>query len=85
MKIVNKKKFIVRIIEILIIIATIILTIISIDYATKMRGYDAFGGEYLIPILGLLIILVIETIYEESEEKKKYENRKTNKGRNKKA
>lgn len=71
MKIVNKKKFIVRIIEILIIIATIILTIISIDYATKMRGYDAFGGEYLIPILGLLIILVIETVYEESEEKKK--------------
>ncbi len=85
MKIVNKKKFIVRIIEILIIIATIILTIISIDYATKMRGYDAFGGEYLIPILGLLIILVIEAIYEESEEKKKYENRKANKGRNKKA
>lgn len=71
MKIVNKKKFIVRIIEILIIIATIILTIISIDYATRMRGYDAFGGEYLIPILGLLIVLVIETIYEESEEKKK--------------
>lgn len=67
MKIVNKKKFIVRIIEILIIIATIILTIISIDYATKMRGYDAFGGEYLIPILGLLIILVIEAIYEESD------------------
>ena len=33
----------------------------------------------------LLIILVIEAIYEESEEKKKYENRKANKGRNKKA
>ena len=57
MKIVNKKKFIVRIIEILIIIATIILTIISIDYATKMRGYDAFGVEYLIFYLILLHFL----------------------------
>lgn len=71
MKIVNKKKFIVRIIEILIIIATIVLTIISIDYATKMRGYEAFGGEYLIPILGLLIVVIIEDAYEESENKKK--------------
>ena len=71
MKIVNKKKFIVRIIEILIIIATIILTILAINYANKIRGYSAMGGEYLIPILGLLIILVIETVYEESEEKKK--------------
>lgn len=71
MKIVNKKKFIVRIIEILIIIATIVLTILAINYANKIRGYSAMGGEYLIPILGLLIILVIETVYEESEEKKK--------------
>ena len=71
MKIVNKKKFIVRIIEILVIIATIILTILAINYANKIRGYSAMGGEYLIPILGLLIILVIETVYEESEEKKK--------------
>ena len=71
MKIIDKKKFIVRIIEILIIIATIVLTIISINYATKIRGYEALGGEYLIPILGLLLILIIETIHEESEEKKK--------------
>ena len=70
MKIVNKKKLIVRIIEILIIIATIILTILAINYANKIRGYSAMGGEYLIPILGLLVILVIETVYEESEEKK---------------
>lgn len=71
MKIVNKKKFIVRIIEILIITATIILTILAINYTNEIRGYSAMGGEYLIPILGLLIILVIETVYEESEEKKK--------------
>jgi hypothetical protein len=70
-KIVNKKKFIVRIIELLVIIATIILTIVSINYANKIRGHQAYGGEYLVPVLGLLIILVIETIYKESENNKK--------------
>ena len=71
MKIVNKKKFLVRILEIAIIIGTIILTILAINYANKIRGHIAYGGEYLIPIGGLLIILVIETIYEESESKKR--------------
>lgn len=70
MKIINRKKFIVRIIEIVIVIATIILTLVSINYANKIRGHIAYGGEYLIPVFGLLLILVIETIYEESEEKK---------------
>ena len=70
MRIINKKKFIVRILEILIIIATIILTILYIKYATKIRGHQAFGGEYLVPVLGLIIILVLESILEESEEKK---------------
>lgn len=78
MKLVNKKKFIVRILEVLIIIATIILTIVSINYANKIRGCQAIGGEYLVPVLGLLLILIIETIYEESENKKA-ENRRTNK------
>ena len=81
MKIVNKKKFIIRILELLTIIATIILTIKSIQYATKIRGHQAFGGEYLVPILGLIIVLVLETILEESENKK-HENRKSNKRRN---
>lgn len=80
MKISNKKKFAIRIIEILIIIATIIFTILAINYANKVRGYEAVGGEYLIPMLGLVIILIIETIYEESE--KRNENRRTNKRRN---
>ena len=78
MKVVNKKKFIIRILEVLIIIATIILTIVSINYANKIRGYKASGGEYLVPVLGVLLILVIETIYEESENKKA-ENKRTNK------
>lgn len=71
MKIVNKKKFLVRILEMFVFIGTIILTILAINYTNKVRGHIAYGGEYLIPIGGLLIILVIETIYEESESKKR--------------
>lgn len=70
MKVSNKKKFIVRVIEVLIIIATIIFTILAIHYARKIRGYDAIGGEYLIPILGLIAIQIIEDIYQESSKKK---------------
>ena len=71
MRILNKKKFTIRIIEILIIIATIIFTILAIKYATAVRGYDAIGGEYLIPIIGLLIVMIIEDIYQENEKKGK--------------
>lgn len=74
MKIVNRKKFITRILEILVIIGTIILTPLAINYANQLRGHEAFGGEYLIPLLGLVVILIIETILEESENKK-YEKR----------
>ncbi len=70
MKRINKKKLIVRILELLVILATIILTPIAIKCATETRGYNAIGGEYLLPILALIIILIIETIYEESEDKK---------------
>lgn len=69
-KIVNKKKFIIRIIELLVIIATIVLTIKAVQYATIIRGYKGYGGEYLVPILGLIIVLVLESILEESENKK---------------
>lgn len=67
---INKKKFIIRILELLIIIATIILTPIAIKYATAVRGYEAVRGEYFIPLLGLVIIMIIETIYEESKQQK---------------
>ena len=56
---VNKKKLIVRILELLVIIATIILTPMAIKYATAVRGYEAVGGEYLLPIFALVIILII--------------------------
>lgn len=71
MRKINKKKLIVRILELLVIIATIILTPMAIKYATAVRGYDAIGGEYLIPIIGLLIVLIIEDVYQESEKKRK--------------
>ena len=70
MKVVNKGKLISRIIEFLIIIGTIILTPKAIIYANICRGYKGYGGEYIIPVLGLLAILVIETILEEREVKK---------------
>mgnify|MGYP001101995506 CR=1 FL=1 len=50
-----------RILEILIIIAIIKITPIAINYANEIRHYKAFGGEYLIPILGLLTVFGIET------------------------
>lgn len=71
LRIKNKKKLIVRIIELLVIIATIILTIVAINYATRLRGHKAYGGEYCIPLLGGIAIMVIEEIYQESENKKK--------------
>ena len=46
----NKRKFIARIIELLIIIATIILTALSINYANRIRGHQSIGGEYLVPL-----------------------------------
>lgn len=71
MKIVNKKKFIVRILEVAVLIGIFILTPIAINYANSLRGYKAFGGEYLIPVLGLTIIMIIETIFEETQKSKR--------------
>ena len=70
MKIINKRKFITRIIETIIIVGTFILTPMAINFATIERGYKAYGGEYLIPLIGLVIIMLIETIYEEGGKKK---------------
>ena len=78
MKISDKKKFIVRVIEILVIIVTIIVTPIAIKYATAVRGYEAVGVEYLLPIFAFVIILIIETIYEASEESKKIKKMEEN-------
>lgn len=68
-----KVRIIVRIVQLVIIILTLILTKIVINYAFIERGYEAIGGEYLIPILGLLIVVIIEDEY------RKYKNRKEEK------
>lgn len=68
---INKAKLIIRILELLTIIGTIILMPIAIKYATATRGYEAVGGEYLLPILALVIVLILETILEEIEGYKK--------------
>jgi len=65
MEVLDKKKFIVRIIETIIVITAIIITPIAIVYANKIRGHIAYGGEWLIPIISLILLLVIETIYAE--------------------
>jgi len=63
MRIVNKKKFVTRILEILVVIVTIILTLKAIKYTNQIRGYQAIGGEYLIPIWGLETVYIIEETY----------------------
>lgn len=76
MRRINKKKLIVRILELIVILGTIILTPMAIKYATTIRGYKAIGGKYFIPLLGLLLIMIIETAYEEIKQKEKKNRRK---------
>lgn len=61
MKIVNKKIFILRIFELIIVIVTIILTILSFKYAQAQRhSTEVIGGEGTIPFFGLLTIVCLE-------------------------
>ena len=69
-----KVRIIVRIVQLVIIILTLILTKIAINYAFIERGYEAIGGEYLIPILGLLIVVIIEDEYRKYKNRKEEEN-----------
>ena len=61
MKITDRRKFITRILDLIVILCTSILTPAAIHYATLERGHQAFGGEYL-----LIIVMIIEAVYEES-------------------
>ncbi len=48
----TRKIYYARILELLIIIATImVINWIAIKYATAVRGYEAVGGEYLYSII----------------------------------
>lgn len=67
MRIVNMKKFITRIIELIVVIGSIAITPVAINYANEIRGHVAYGGEYLIPLIGLLIVMGIETMLDIQE------------------
>lgn len=41
-----------------IMLFSIVATPYLVKYATSIRGYKAYGGEYLIPILGWIIATV---------------------------
>ena len=74
LKIKNKKKFIIRIVELLIVVLTIILTILSIKLANQIRGYATVGGEYLLPIIPSIVIVILEDYLEKSERKERNED-----------
>lgn len=48
-----------HIIAALLVIASIALTPASIEAAYQFRGYEAYGGEYLIIPLGIILALVV--------------------------
>ena len=65
-----------KIVYLLIIIFSVIITPHAIEYATNIRGYKAYGGEYLIPILGWIIATVFYEICKEINHRKKLESRR---------
>ena len=67
MKIVTLNKLIARIFELFVIIGSIAITTVSLNYANEIRGHVAYGGEYLLPLLGLLIVMGIETLLDTQE------------------
>lgn len=60
-----------RILEAIILIVSIIITPIVVNYANELRGYETFGSEYLIPVFGLLTVFLIETVLDIKNELKK--------------
>lgn len=64
-KIKNKSKFVARILELLIIIGTTIIMPKAINYANAWRGYKSYGGEYLLPVIAFIFIMIIESILDD--------------------
>ena len=38
-----------------VVVASLILFIVAKDYALRERGYTAIGGEYMLPLLPLIL------------------------------
>lgn len=55
-----KKRILKRLIESGVVIGTIKLTQLAIISAQEFRGSKQYGGEWLIPIIGLFILLLME-------------------------
>ena len=72
----TKRKLKIRILQTVVIVASVVLTKVAINYAYLERGYDAVGGEYFIPLLGLIVVWIIEEIYKYSERRRKQKHGK---------
>lgn len=55
-----KKRILKRLIESSVVVGTIKLTQLAIISAQEFRGTKQYGGEWLIPIIGLFILIMIE-------------------------
>lgn len=62
---VDMVKRVARISEVLIVLFTIYIIPKAFEYAEAIRQYKAYGGEYLILIFTMIVILAIETLLEE--------------------
>lgn len=67
-----------RIVYFLIILFSIAITPYVAEYATNIRGYKAYGGEYLIPLLGWIIATVYYEICKEINHRQKLKSRRKN-------
>jgi len=65
-----------KIVYLLIILFSIIITPHVVEYATSIRGYKAYGGEYLTPIFGWIIATVFYEICKEINHRKKLKSRR---------
>ena len=55
-----KKRILKRLIESGVVVATIKLTQLAVISAEQFRGEKQYGSEWLLPIIGLTILIMIE-------------------------
>lgn len=60
-----------KMVYLFIILLSIVVTPYAIEYATKLRGYKAYGGEYLIPVLGWIIATIFYEICREKNNRRR--------------
>lgn len=66
----------VRVVYLFFILFSITITPKIAEYATKIRGYKAYGGEYLIPVLGWIIATVFYEIFKSINNSEKFKTRR---------